>query len=54
VRERERRARLWEGEEKSWTLDFIEERQEEQRPVGVFKVVINDVDSWSKGGGFME
>ncbi|KAL5663815.1 hypothetical protein ACJX0J_023923, partial [Zea mays] len=35
--ERERRARLWEGEERSWTLEFIEERQEEQRPVGVFK-----------------
>jgi hypothetical protein len=47
--ERERRARLWEGEERSWTLEFIEERQEEQRPVGVFKVVINDVDSWSNG-----
>jgi hypothetical protein len=31
------------------TSDFIEERQEEQRSVGVFKAVINGVGSWSNG-----
>jgi hypothetical protein len=40
---------LWEGEERSLVLDFIEERQEEQRSVGVFKVVINGIGSWSNG-----
>jgi hypothetical protein len=47
--ERERRARLWVGKERSLASDFIEERQEEQRSVGVFKAVINGVGSWSNG-----
>jgi hypothetical protein len=31
---RERQTRLWEGDERNLALDFIEERQEEQRSVG--------------------
>jgi hypothetical protein len=43
--ERARRARLWDGKGRSLASDFIEERQEEQRSVGVFKAVINGVGS---------
>jgi hypothetical protein len=37
------------GEERSLASDFIEERQEEQRSVGVFEAIINGVGSWSNG-----